>query len=220
MLDLLDALGAAARSLAALEDRIAKMEANRARFEAARTALLARLDLDPDTGWEALRSRLRRAQDAARDAERLAQQRTTEERQEAEDRRTLAALEEDRAALAQALGWSEADGPLAAHPRLLPRGGRAAPSGGSPSVGPLRAARTAGDRRSRDAHFPDRETAHRPPAPAERGPRAASPPIWTPGAGSRRSAATMRWPGSPRTARPCWWNCATAPAPISPPASG
>ncbi|ABN79032.1 AAA family ATPase [Cereibacter sphaeroides] len=115
VLDLLDALGAAARSLAALEDRIAKMEANRARFEAARTALLTRLGLDPDTGWEALRSRLRRAQDAARDAERLAQQRTTEDRQEAEDRRTLAALDEDRAALAQALGWSEADGPLAAH---------------------------------------------------------------------------------------------------------
>ncbi|WP_145109159.1 YhaN family protein [Cereibacter sediminicola] len=107
MLDLLDELGATGRTLAGLEDRISKMEANRDRFRRARAEVLAGLDLDEATAWPEVLARLRRAQDALRDRHQLATQIADERRQDAEDRRALAARQQEAAALGASLGWEE-----------------------------------------------------------------------------------------------------------------
>ncbi len=101
--------------LEGLDDRIAKMAANRDRFVTAKAAILAALDLAPATGWDAVQARLRRAQDAARDGERLAAEIAGDRSQIETDRRRLNDAQREIAALGAALGWTEADGSLAAH---------------------------------------------------------------------------------------------------------
>jgi uncharacterized protein YhaN len=115
VLDMLAELGALIRELEGLDDRIAKMAANRDRFIAAKAAILTALDLPPATGWDAVQARLRRAQDAARDRERLAAQIAEDRRQDDDDRRLLDAAQREIAALGATLGWTEADGSLANH---------------------------------------------------------------------------------------------------------
>ena len=115
LLDLVDQLGAETRAADALKDRIAKMEANLQRFATARESLLQALDQDAATGWADVMARLRRAEDAARDQQALARQIAEERRQDGEDRRVLAALDAEAAALGAALHWSAENGSLAEH---------------------------------------------------------------------------------------------------------
>lgn len=115
VLDNLAELGSLVRELEGLDDRIAKMAANRDRFVTAKAAILAALDLAPATGWDAVQARLRRARDAARDGERLAAEIAGDRSQIETDRRRLNDAQREIAALGAALGWTEADGSLAAH---------------------------------------------------------------------------------------------------------
>lgn len=110
VLDLLAQLGDEARALALLDDRIAKMKANRDQFTTAKAAILGALDLAPATPWADLVIRLRRAEDTARDHHSLTRQTETEMQQDREDRRALAAREAEAAALGATLDWSEASG--------------------------------------------------------------------------------------------------------------
>lgn len=115
ILDLLDQLGVAYQTAAALTDRIDKMEANRRRFVDAKATILNALTLDEGVSWADVLSGLRRAQDTARDHETLARQIADERQQDTEDRRTLDARNADVEAIGLSLGWSEADGSLADH---------------------------------------------------------------------------------------------------------
>lgn len=115
VLDLLDQLGVEHQAAAALHDRIDKMEANRHRFSEARTAVLSALDLDARVSWADVLTRLRRAQDAARDHETLARQVTKEQQQDTEDRRALEVRKADAEALGVSLCWFGGDGSLADH---------------------------------------------------------------------------------------------------------
>lgn len=115
ILDLLDRLGTVVRDLAMLEDRIAKMEANRDRFQNARAAIMRALDLPDAAPWTDVLSRLRRAQDMARDREGLARQQAEEMRQDDEDRRLLEAREREAASLGASLGWAADQGALPDH---------------------------------------------------------------------------------------------------------
>lgn len=100
MLDRLDQLGLAVRELAQLDDRIEKMAANQRRFQQARAGVLQSLSLPEGTPWPEVLSRLRRAEDAARDHTGLSGTRALELRQDAEDRSILAV----RAAAAAEMG--------------------------------------------------------------------------------------------------------------------
>lgn len=115
LLDLLDRLGAEHQGVLALQDRIAKMEANRQIFVAAQSDILRALALDATTRWSDLQSRLRRAQDAARDREMLTRQLESERLYDSEDSRRRAARDADAAEIGVTLGWSEASGDLADH---------------------------------------------------------------------------------------------------------
>ncbi|MDO9639923.1 MAG: AAA family ATPase [Pseudotabrizicola sp.] len=114
-LDLLDQLGVADQTAAALNDRIDKMEANRLRFAEARAGILTALALDQSTAWPDVLTRLRRAQDAARDHDTLSGQIAREHQQDLEDRRALADRNADAQALGATLGWTDAQGSLADH---------------------------------------------------------------------------------------------------------
>lgn len=115
VLDRLDQLGKEEHAAAGLNDRIAKMEANRHRFTTARAAVLLALGLDETSPWADMLSRLRRAQDSARDHETLARQIETEQQQDADDHRLLAAREAEITTLGAALHWCSDDEDLAAH---------------------------------------------------------------------------------------------------------
>ena len=115
VLDLLDRLGSDYQTAAALTDRIDKMEANRRRFVEAKAAIVHMLTLDEGVSWADVLTRLRRAQDAARDHDALARQIAQEHQQDTEDRRTLEARKVEAAAIGSSLGWSEANGDLADH---------------------------------------------------------------------------------------------------------
>ena len=115
VLDLLDRLGADTQTAAALSDRIDKMETNRRRFAEARSAVLTALSLDDGTSWTDVLNRLRRAQDAARDHDGLVRQIAQEQQLDTEDRRALAARDDDAAAIGSTFGWSAAEGSLADH---------------------------------------------------------------------------------------------------------
>ncbi len=113
-LDLLDQLGNDARTLAALDDRIAKMDDNRSRFQTAKAAVLAALDLPDTTPWADVTARLRRAQDDARDRDTLTRQITTEQDMQAQDRRSLTARDDAARAIGAALDCADDDA-LSAH---------------------------------------------------------------------------------------------------------
>lgn len=107
--DLLDQLGTDARTLAILHDRIEKMEANRDRFLSAKTAVHQALDLGEDHVWTDILTRLRRAQDNAREHETLLRQVDVENQQETQDQRELTARDNEATALGETLGWAETD---------------------------------------------------------------------------------------------------------------
>lgn len=115
VLDLLDRLGTEYQAAATLTDRINKMEANCRRFLDAKTVIMSALNLDADVAWAEILTRLRSAQDVARDHETLARQITQEQQNDADDRRVLEARDTDAAAIGVALGWSGTDGSLADH---------------------------------------------------------------------------------------------------------
>ncbi len=115
VLDLLDRLGTDDQTAATLNDRIAKMEANRRRFAEAKAAILRALTLSDEVSWADVLARLRRAQDAARDHETLARQIAREQQQDIEDRRALDARNADAEQIGNRLGWTAADGSLADH---------------------------------------------------------------------------------------------------------
>lgn len=115
VLDRLDQLGKEEQAAAVLIDRIAKMEANRHRFTVAKAAVLLASSLEETSPWGDVLSRLRRAQDNARDHETLARQIETEQRQDADDHRLLAAQEAEIATLGAALHWCPDDGDHAGH---------------------------------------------------------------------------------------------------------
>lgn len=115
ILDLLDQLGTAVRELAVLEDRIAKMQANQDRFRQARSAIALSLDMPDMVPWSDVLQRLRRAQDAGRDCEGLAEQHDAEMLQDKDDRRLLALREREAADLGASLGWTEGECTLADH---------------------------------------------------------------------------------------------------------
>ncbi|PWL16461.1 chromosome segregation protein SMC [Falsochrobactrum shanghaiense] len=115
VLDWLDQLGKEEQTAAGLLDRIAKMEANRDRFAAARAAVLMALNLEETSPWGDILARLRRAQDNARDHETINRQIEAEEQQDTEDRRLLDAREAAAAAFGATLQWHPDDGELAAH---------------------------------------------------------------------------------------------------------
>lgn len=115
ILDLLDRLGTEYQTAAVLNDRITKMEANRLRFAEAKAAILNALNLSEDVSWAHVLTRLRRAQDTARDNETLARQFAQEHRQDTEDRRALEVRNGDAEAIGNRLGWSGADGNLTDH---------------------------------------------------------------------------------------------------------
>lgn len=110
MLDVLGQLGDEARALALLDDRIAKMQANRDQFVVAKTAIFQALELDQTTTWADLLTRLRRAEDTARDHDALTRQTQTEAQLDREDHRTQDAREAEAANLGATLAWSEATG--------------------------------------------------------------------------------------------------------------
>jgi uncharacterized protein YhaN len=109
-LDLLDRLGTQSRVLDGLEDRIAKMQDNRNRFDEARRGVLARLGDPADMAWPDVLARLRQAQDKARDRESLARQITVETQQDLQDKRMRALRDEECAQLGAALGWDRSSG--------------------------------------------------------------------------------------------------------------
>ena len=115
LLDLLDRLGAEYRASEALGDRIAKMQANRQRFQSAKAAVLTALGAEAGTPWAAVQHRLRQAQDAARDRELLDRQLAQERRQDSVDRQSLATREAEAERLGAALGWTPGDESLVAH---------------------------------------------------------------------------------------------------------
>lgn len=115
ILDLLDQLGTAARDLSMLEDRIAKMQANRDRFQQARSGIALSLDMPEAAPWGDVLSRLRRARDRARDREELVRQRDAELQSDKDDRRALELREQEAADLGASLGWSGGDCTLADH---------------------------------------------------------------------------------------------------------
>lgn len=115
VLDLLDRLGSEYQTAAALSDRIEKMEANQRRFIEAKAAVLAALSQGEDVSWPDILTRLRRAQDAARDDETLARQIAQEQLQDADDRRVLDARDVDAAEIGTALGWTGSEDGLAGH---------------------------------------------------------------------------------------------------------
>ncbi|MDR7124977.1 AAA family ATPase [Pseudotabrizicola sp. 4114] len=114
-LELLAQLNVADQTATGLNDRIDKMEANRHRFAEARASILAGLALDQTVPWADVLTRLRRAQDAARDHDTLAGQIAREQQQETGDRRALDACTAAAEALGATLGWSAADGSLGDH---------------------------------------------------------------------------------------------------------
>ncbi len=115
VLDLLDQLGSDHQAAAALHDRIDKMEANRARFVAAKAGVLAVLDLGDTTAWSDVLARLRRAQDAARDRDTLTRQIAQERQQDIADHRQRDARDAEAHRLGAALGWTGGDDSLADH---------------------------------------------------------------------------------------------------------
>ncbi|GAB1379047.1 AAA family ATPase [Pararhodobacter aggregans] len=115
LLDLLDRLGAEHRAAEALGDRIAKMQANRQRFQTAKAAVLTALAEEAGMPWTAVQHRLRQAQDAARDRDLLDRQLAREQRQDGVDRHALSVRDAEAERLGAALGWTPAEGPLAAH---------------------------------------------------------------------------------------------------------
>lgn len=115
MLDQLDELGSELRALSALDDRIAKMRANRDSFQAARSSVASRLGVADDTPWAEVLSRLRRGEDAARDREGLDADIADETELRAEDDRKLAVLQQQASDLGASLNWPTDQGPLADH---------------------------------------------------------------------------------------------------------
>lgn len=115
LLDLIDRLGTEGQTAATLTDRITKMEANRSRFAESKAAILRALTMGADVSWADVLTRLRRAQDTARDEETLARQIAHEQHQDAEDRRALDARNADAQEIGNQLGWTAAEGSLADH---------------------------------------------------------------------------------------------------------
>jgi len=102
VLDLLDRLANDLHEREGLSDRITKMQANRDRFVAARDTILK--DLAADMPWTGLLTRLRRAEDCARDHERLALRMAEEGRAEIDDLRRSKAVAADLDAMGVAFG--------------------------------------------------------------------------------------------------------------------
>src|SRR5690606_28026609 len=92
-----------------------KMEANQRRFREAEAGVLAALSPGAQVAWSEVLTRLRQAEDAARDGETLTRQIAQEQQQGASDRLMLDARDGDAAAIGACLGWSEADGSLSDH---------------------------------------------------------------------------------------------------------
>ncbi len=115
MLDQLDALGSESRALSALESRIAKMEANRDRFQAARSSVAGVLDASHEAPWGDILSRLRRAEDTARDREGLDADIAVETDLQTGDEARLAALHQQAGDLGASLRWTPDQGELADH---------------------------------------------------------------------------------------------------------
>lgn len=113
-LDLLDQLGNDARTLAALDDRIAKMDDNYDRFLTAKAAILEALHLPDTTPWADVTARLRRAQDDARDRDALTRRIADEQHAQAQDRRVLDARNDAARVLGATLDCAD-DADLSAH---------------------------------------------------------------------------------------------------------
>lgn len=110
VLDLVDALGQTQAQLAGLNDRIAKMAANRDAFRDAAAAALAALDLPEETPWPQVQARLRKAEDDASETVRLKAALLEETTEAEEDARHAATNRAALHELGMAIGWAENNG--------------------------------------------------------------------------------------------------------------